>query len=90
MDAERNADMQIEMPCAECGEPVFPYEAYPVEITHFDGRDSEIAIFHADHVRMCPLKWATKRLDASGEKLRKMLDIYDEIKASDPRLTNPL
>ena len=30
---ERDADMALAVPCTECGEPVFPFEAYPVEIT---------------------------------------------------------
>jgi len=76
---ERDADMALVVPCTECGEPVFPFEAYPVEITHFDGRPDEIAIFHADWRKMCPLKWAANRLEAANAKMLRILEIAESI-----------
>ena len=76
---ERDADMAISMPCAECGEPVFPFEVYPFEIEHFDGRPSELVLFHANWTKMCALKWSVKRLEAANEKMEKILAIYESI-----------
>src|SRR5258708_819142 len=62
-------DQLIAIPCAECGEPVHAAEAYPMEIENFDGT-SEIAVFHTDFAKLCPLKWASKRLEAVNAKMR--------------------
>jgi hypothetical protein len=76
---ERDADMMIMLPCTECGELLAPFEAYPVEIEHFDGRPSEIALFHADWRKMCPLKYANKRLEAANAKLMQILEIAESL-----------
>jgi hypothetical protein len=73
---------EIMLACAECGEPVRAEESYPVELEHFDGT-SEVAVFHKDFARSCPLKWSVKRLEAAGEKLRKILDIYESLRKPD-------
>lgn len=75
---ERDADMEIMLPCTECGELLLAFEAYPVDISHLDGT-SEIALFHRDYTKMCALKWAMKRLDAAGKKLREILDLFENI-----------
>jgi len=67
--------------CAECGEPVFANEAYPLELEHRDGT-FEVVVFHDDFAKSCPLKWSIKRLEAAGEKMKKILEIYDSIKES--------
>ena len=76
---ERDADMALSLPCSECGEPVFPWEATPLEVSHFDGRPSELLIFHADWTKMCSLKWSAKRLEAANDKLEKILAIYKSL-----------
>jgi hypothetical protein len=66
------------IPCTECGEPVHVDEAYPVEINRLDGT-TEVALFHRDFIRLCPLKWANKRLEKANENLNKVLDNYNEV-----------
>src|SRR5271157_4014016 len=46
-------DLLIAVPCAECGEPVRPEDAFPVEIERPDGA-SEVAVFHRDFTKLCP------------------------------------
>jgi len=70
--------------CAECGEPVFANEAYMVDIAHMDGT-FEVVIFHEDFAKLCPLRWASKRLEASAAKWKIILDnmqqVLDELKS---------
>lgn len=70
-------DAFIAVKCTYCGEEVAAFEAYPVELEHIDGT-IEVAIFHSDFARSCPLKWAAKRLEKANELLIKMTDILEQ------------
>lgn len=74
--AEYERQMATELVCAECGGKIEPGELYSVELEHLDG-SRETVNFHSDFVRMCPFKWSGKRLEAAGEKLRKLLETYN-------------
>jgi hypothetical protein len=69
-------EKQITYTCIECGEEIAPGEVYSCPIEHMDG-SSETAYFHSDLKRSCPLKWSSKKLIAAGEKLRKILEMFD-------------
>jgi hypothetical protein len=82
---------EVTLLCVECGQPVTPEEAFPVELAHADGT-SEVAIFHAGLDKMCVLKWSSKRLESAGNKLALILliykDIFDEAKKANEQLRN--
>jgi len=74
-------DTQV-VACYACGEPVKPEEAYLCEIERMDDT-TEIAVFHATINKLCPLKWAAKRLGEINTKLEAILDLMKTIKEPD-------
>jgi len=58
--------------CHACGEPVKPEEAYLCELSKLDGT-TEITVFHKGADYMCPLRWATGRLEDLGGRLEAII-----------------
>jgi hypothetical protein len=63
------------LPCAECGQPVKPEEAFVVDLELQNGT-SEVVVFHKGPDFMCPFKWSVRKLQVVGQRLESILALF--------------
>lgn len=71
-NAQPEAALGGDVACHECGQPVKPAEAYLCELERADG-STETVVFHSGIDRMCPVRYAAKRLGQINDRLEAIL-----------------